>query len=372
MADSRDALLQGDIELLSADVPRLAGGVDVRELARGVLMASGEATVDFASRLTDGHQPETHNENLNVTPGFRSILERLRYWRNTGIGRVATISILALPAGYLAACGSEHGAAANQPPAVAAQAHGQGGGGEAQAGNRVIIGDAACYEGFANLTAEKQATCIDEFNHFTFEQVSQLAPLDQARWALGYRDMITGGEPSERLEWTSAIKKDIPLQAVAGNILQNHTQDVMRLAWMAQQPDFKALADDRRTWAALFGMGATAESQPIQDAKSIAESNPANGLTLDMYMRHLFTTTEVFTGSPQDIKATAEKDGGYTVSFAATHNRGDTTTTFTMRYYPYLHLDTDNGKPVYRELTENDEIKILQGKPLIGMPMGNA
>jgi hypothetical protein len=96
MADSRDALLQGDMELLSADVPRLAGGVDVRELARGVLMASGEATVDFASRLTDGHQPETHNENLNVTSGFRSILERLPTLPRKSRLRVST-NLIILP-----------------------------------------------------------------------------------------------------------------------------------------------------------------------------------------------------------------------------------------------------------------------------------
>lgn len=335
-------------------------------------MASGEVTVGFAGRHTNDHvHPETHNEHLSVREGFTSMAERFRLWRRTTVGRWATVLTLAgATTATVAACGGD---APEKPAGIVADGPDRGGvagganGEQATHQDRKIIGDAACYDGFATLSIEQQEACVDAFNEFTLDQVTSLSPLDQARWALGYRENLSGDQPGsepDRLTYTSVLKKERPLAAVTNLMLQNHTADVARLAWMLQQPD-KTQAEDPRTWAALFGVGTTAESQAVQDARNLAEHNVTNGADFNTYLRSVVTTTQLF-GLPQEVKAVEEKDGGYTVSFAATHSGDNKTTKFTYRFYPYLFVDGDGA---FREMTPDDEIQILQGKPLIGAPV---
>lgn len=358
------------------DIPRLAGNFDVRQLARVGTMASGEVTVGSAGTHTNDHvRAETHNENRSAWDGFTSMTERLRRWQQTTVGRWTTILVMAGPTAGLtaamAACGGHPekpaGIVANGPE-QAGGAAGAAGGDQAPSVDRKIIGDAACYDGFATLSLEKQEACIDAFNDFTLDQVTSLSPLDQARWALGYREKLSGDQPGsepDRLTFTSAITKERPLNAITNLMLQNHVTDVTRLAWMMQQPD-KTQAEDPRTWAALFGIGTDAGSQAVKDAKALAENNLANGADFDTYLRSTVVNTQLFSTAPQEVKATPEEDGGFTVTFNAVHNSDDQTTAFTYRYYPYLFVDGDGA---FRQMTPDDEVKILQGKPLIGAPV---
>ncbi|HSE61934.1 MAG TPA: hypothetical protein VLA88_06640 [Candidatus Saccharimonadales bacterium] len=369
MADNLSGLLTTEREAAVSDFPKLAGGFDVRSLAIGT-MASGEVTVGLASRHTNDHiHPETHKEHLSAPDGFTSMAERFRQWRRTTIGRWATVVAMTTPtAGAMAACGSPEkpaGIVVHEP-----NAPGMAGGEvpSAQSVDRKIIGDAACYDGFSGLTTAQQEACVEAFNGFTLDQITSLSPLDQARWALGYREKITGDQPGsepDRLTWTGALKKERPLTAITNLMLQNYTTDVTRLAWLMQQPD-KSQAENPRTWAALFGVGTTESSMPVQDAKALAAHKPAGGISFEQYLQSTITTTQLFSGAPTGVKAVEQPDGGFIVTFTAEHNKDNADVLFTYRYYPYLFIDGDGA---YRELTPDDEIKILQGKPLIGAPV---
>jgi hypothetical protein len=370
MADSRLALLEGSPELALPEVPRLQRGFDARTLARipGVV-APGEATVDFASRRIDDYQPkETHKIDRTPVPGYKSMLERLRYWQHTAVGRVATIIALSSPA--LVACAhSNHGnAVANQPPgAGVVENAGQGGG--ADAPKRVIIGDPACYDGFEKLDADKQAACAEIFTNFSLDQVKQLSPLDQARWSYDVHSKITHGEDGQRLSWARAFETDNDAAMIANGWLTGYSQDVMRLAWMMQQPDQKTVAQDERTWAAFFGIGTTADSMPLKDARSFVESNPSGPMGLDDYMRYLITQKELFSAA-KDVKAARTTDGGYTLTFAANH-AGGSTETFAVSFMNYLELKSENDKAVFRK-APHDEISTALGEPVLGIQRLNA
>jgi hypothetical protein len=352
---------------------RLAGGSDVLSLVDRRGEAPGNATADIASRQDGGHIRETHNGNINVVTGFTSMAESLRRWRRTTFGRLATAGMIVGVTTLAASCSDAD--PGQHPPAAAGgvAAGGEAAGGQNGHSDRYIIGDAACYDGFAELSGAKQAECVEAFNDFTLDQVKKLSPLDQARWAMGYRDTIAGNELSstERLPWSNVMTKEIPRNALADMLLQTHTHDIIRVAWLMQQQDaeFKAMGSDPLTWAALFGVGTEADSQPITDAKQLIADLPAGTASYETYLRSAVTRTDFFSSVATDVKAVKGEGGAYTLTFTATHNADNKETSFTYLFHPYLMQDTDSdGSTVYRELKPGTTVNITQGNPLIGAP----
>ena len=300
--------------------------------------------VGFAGGLNDISAPVTHENDHRLPETFMSRLDHA--WRMSAKKRLAqAAAFFVFSAGISACTGGESDTPTTHVPGVeASPIPGQQSTTETAAPQL----HAECYDsGYANLSAIQQEECRRTIAGLSLNEVTQLPPIDQTRWAHYYRYVVTG-EPtpiSNELIPAATLEKNDSAASIAGALLFDYQESVYKMAWLLQNN--ASVCADSRTLKAMLGSKDTSNPDLLL-AQNIARAFPSGTKNLQDYATSLYSDAPLFKNQSITDVDVSKAGEVYQLKFTAKSVQSRTDQQFTFALFPYVNqLSKENG--VFKE-----------------------